>query len=469
MQSKLFFYGFIGTFFFASLAETVFSKERLTTSDQGTYPNIQQSVLKSFWLLQFDNLIKREQTNQIPKQPFQNTPSKAKSRKMFTETKSSRQKASDNLSSTFSPITMFMCGDVMLGRGIDQVLTHPSDPVLHEPYMKSAIGYVELAERVNGPIPYPVSYSYIWGDALEELERVAPDLRLINLETSITKSNDYLENKGIHYRMHPKNIDCITAAKIDYCSLANNHLLDWGYSGLKETLETLQKVNVKSAGAGQNLQEAETPAVMEVEGKGRVIVFSYGLVTSGISPGWDALKERPGVNLLKDLSKKTMQRIKEKVKEVKQQGDIVVVSIHWGDNWGYEIPSEQREFAHKLIDGMGVDVIHGHSSHHVKGIEVYKDKLIIYGCGDFLNDYEGIGGYEDFRADLALMYFVSVEPSSGKLIRLQMTPTQIKNFKVNRASKADSLWLRDILNRESKRFGTQVKLSKDYVLTLQWN
>ncbi len=469
MQSKLFFYFFIGTFFFALLAETVFSKERLTTIEPGAHSNTQQSVLKSFWMLKFDNLTKREQTNQIPKKPFQNTPSKANFRKMFTETKSSLQEDSDKSSSSFKPITMFMCGDVMLGRGIDQVLTHPSDPVLYEPYMQSARGYVELAEKVNGPIPYPVNYSYIWGDALEELERVAPDLRLINLETSITKSNDYWKNKDVHYRMHPENIDCITATKIDYCSLANNHLLDWGYSGLKETLETLQKVNVKSAGAGQNLQEAVTPAVMEVEGKGRVIVFSYGLGTSGISPGWAALKERPGVNLLKDLSNKTMQRIKEEVKEVKQQGDIVVVSIHWGDNWGYKIPSEQREFAHKLIDGMGVDVIHGHSSHHVKGIEVYKDKLIIYGCGDFLNDYEGIGGYEDYRADMALMYFVSVEPSTGKLIRLQMTPTQIKNFKVNRASRADSLWLRDTLNREGKKFGTRVKLNEDYILTLQWN
>ncbi|MHC4139840.1 MAG: CapA family protein [Planctomycetota bacterium] len=357
----------------------------------------------------------------------------------------------------------------MVGRGIDQVLSHPSDPVLYEPYMENAEGYVELAEKKNGPIPYPVSSSYIWGDALNELERVEPDLRLINLETSITKSNDYWRDKGIHYRMHPENIGCITAAEIDYCSLANNHVLDWGYSGLKETLETLQKVNVKSAGAGHNLKEAETPAVMDVDGKGRVIVFSYGMVTSGISPVWAALKERPGVNLLKNLSRKTMQRIKESVREIKQQGDIIVVSIHWGDNWGYEIHSEQREFAHELIDEMDVDIIHGHSSHHVKGIEVYKDKLIIYGCGDFLNDYEGIGSYENYRADLTLMYFADVEPSTGKLIRLQMTPTQIKNFKVNRASRSDALWLRDTLNREGKQFGTQVTLNEDSSLTLQWN
>jgi len=76
----------------------------------------------------------------------------------------------------------------------------------------------------------------------------------------------------------------------------------------------------------------------------------------------------------------------------------VVASIHWGDNWGYEI-------AHNLIDHAGVDIIHGHSSHHAKGIEVWHGKPVIYGCGDFINDYEGIGGNEKYRSDLSLMYF----------------------------------------------------------------
>jgi len=383
--------------------------------------------------------------------------------------KDTGQKAVDNLSKVSNPITIFMCGDVMTGRGIDQVLPHPSDPLIYEPYMKSARGYVEIAEKANGLIQQPVSFSYIWGDALKELERAAPDVKIINLETSVTKSNDYWESKKIHYRMHPDNINCIKAANIDYCSLANNHVLDWGYSGLTETLETLKKANIKSGGAGQNFIKAEMPAVIGVEGKGRVIVFSYGAETSGIPFSWAALKDKPGVNLLKDLSDNTVRQIKEKVGKVKKQGDIVVASIHWGSNWGFHIPPEQIEFAHKLIDDAGVDIIHGHSSHHVKGIEVYKDKPIIYGCGDFINDYEGIGGYEDFRDDLTLMYFVSIDPSNGKLVHLQMTPMQIKHFKANRASMADSLWLRDTLNREGKEFGTRVELNKDNVLMLQWD
>jgi poly-gamma-glutamate synthesis protein (capsule biosynthesis protein) len=209
--------------------------------------------------------------------------------------------------------------------------------------------------------------------------------------------------------------------------------------------------------------------VLEVEGKGRVIVFSFGSVTSGIPLSWAASKEKPGVKLFKDLSDKEVGYVKETVYGVKQKGDIVVVSIHWGGNWGYEIPSEQIEFGHKLINEAGVDLIHGHSSHHVKGMEVYKEKLILYGCGDFLNDYEGIGGYEYYRDDLALMYFASMDPSTGKLVYLQMTPTQIRRFRVNRASSADVEWLKGLLNREGERFGNRVVRSEDSTLTLTWD
>jgi poly-gamma-glutamate capsule biosynthesis protein CapA/YwtB (metallophosphatase superfamily) len=366
-------------------------------------------------------------------------------------------------------ITVFLCGDVMTGRGIDQILPHASDPVIHEGYMKDARGYVEIAEKINGPIPRSVAQAYIWGDALDELEAVAPDLRIINLETSVTQSDDYWKGKGIHYRMHPENIGCITAAKIDVCSLANNHILDWGYAGLKETLETLRRAKISGAGAGMDLKEAESPVIVEINGKGRVFVLGFGSPTSGVPLSWGASKKRPGVNWLKDFSDDTIESIREKVKEVKQERDIVVASIHWGRNWGHHIPQEEVHFAHQLIGEVGVDIVHGHSSHHVKGIEVFRDKLILYGCGDFLNDYEGIGGYEYYRADLGLMYFASMDPWTGKLVQLRMTPTQIKYFKVNRTERADALWLAHTLDREGKKFGTGVKLDEDNLLTLWWH
>jgi poly-gamma-glutamate synthesis protein (capsule biosynthesis protein) len=354
-----------------------------------------------------------------------------------------------------SLIKLFLCGDVMTGRGIDQVLPYPSEPTLHESYVKNAEEYVRLAEKANGIIPKPVSFSYIWGAALEEFDRAAPDLRLINLETSVTKSDEFWRGKEIHYRMNPENVDCITSAGINYCSLANNHVLDWGYSGLNETLETLKKANVKTSGAGENIDQAELPAVMEVDDKGRVLVYSFGSLTSGVPHSWAASKNTSGVNLLEATS---FQAIKERIAATKRAEDIVVFSVHWGPNWGYEIPFEQRDFAHKLIDDAGVDVVYGHSSHHVKGIEVYRGKLILYGCGDFLNDYEGIGGYEEFRSDLSLMYFASLEADTGKLVSLRMSVTQVKRFTINHASNVNVLWMQNMLSRKSERFGTRVHL-----------
>jgi poly-gamma-glutamate synthesis protein (capsule biosynthesis protein) len=363
-------------------------------------------------------------------------------------------------------ITLFMCGDVMTGRGIDQVLPRPSDPRLYESYVKNATRYVELAQSVNGPFPTPVDVSYPWGDALDELERVMPDVRIINLETAVTVSNQYWKRKGINYRMHPENILCIKAAKIDCCVIANNHVLDWGYAGLEDTLASLEHVNVKGAGAGSNITEAEAPAVIEGNDKGRVLVFAYASPTAGVPRDWAATNSRPGVNFLADLSHKTVRRITAQVQKVRRQGDIVVASIHWGGNWGYDIPEEQRYFAHQLIDEAGVDVIHGHSSHHPKGIEVYDGRPILYGCGDFLNDYEGISGHEEYRNDLVLMYLVSMQPRSGKLVRFEMVPFQIKRFRLNYVSRGDARWLKRTMNRECARFGGHVALSDTGRLTL---
>jgi len=347
-------------------------------------------------------------------------------------------------------LTLFLCGDVMTGRGIDQILSHPSDPQLHESYVKNARDYVALAEATNGPIPREVGASYIWGDALGELARVRPHARIINLETAITSSDNW-ERKGINYRMHPRNRSCLSAAGIDCCVLANNHVLDWGPQGLIDTLVNLREIGIGAVGAGRTLREAQEPVVLSTS-TGRVIVFAFGSETSGIPPNWAATKDRPGVNLLPDLMADllddTVERIGREIRLIKKPGDIVVVSLHWGDNWGFEIPKTHRRFAHDLIDGGLVDLIHGHSSHHVKGLEIYRGKLIIYGCGDFISDYEGISGYEEFRGDLALMYFPQISVEDGTLLGLELVPLRMNRFRLEHAAPADVEWLRQVLHRE---------------------
>ena len=363
-----------------------------------------------------------------------------------------------------NPLKLFLCGDVMTGRGIDQILPHPGAPELFEPWIRSALGYVQLAERKTGPIPRPVEFAYVWGDALAQLARA--DARIVNLETAVTRSDELWPERIIHYRMHPANVPCLTAARIDCCVLANNHMLDWGRRGLSETLDVLHDAGIHTAGAGHDDAEATAPAVLHVPDKGRVLVFAFGTPSSGVPLDWTAGRDRPGVSALADLSARSADTIARRALAAKQPGDVVVVSIHWGSNWGFEVPVEQRAFAERLV-AAGVDVVHGHSSHHVKAIQVHLGKLILYGCGDFLTDYEGIAGREEFRSELGLMYFPTLDVATGRLLHLAMVPTRTRHFRVSRAPAEGVRWLVDVLNREGARLGSRVERQPDDTLLLR--
>lgn len=364
-------------------------------------------------------------------------------------------------------LTLFLAGDVMTGRAIDQILPYPSDPRLEEPFVRSALGYLRLAERSSGRIFRPVDFAYIWGDALAELERRKPDFRIVNLETTITTSNDFAP-KGINYRMHPNNAPSLSAARIDCAVLANNHILDFGAAGLVETLETLTALKIRTAGAGRNLREAQAPAVLERPGKPRVLVFGIATPGAGVPPHWAASETRAGVNFLANLSAATAKSVAAQIRAQRRPQDVVVASIHWGPNWGYAVPREHQEFARRLIDEAEVDVIHGHSSHHPIGIEVYRGRPVLYGCGDFINDYEGIEGYEEFRPHLVLMYFVTLEAASRRLLGLHMTPLKIRRFRLERATREEAVWLRNVFTREGRAFNTFAELGADLTLTLGW-
>ena len=364
-------------------------------------------------------------------------------------------------------LRLFLCGDVMTGRGIDQALSHPVNPILYEPYVRDAREYVALAEKANGLIPRPLSTDYIWGDALRELERARIDLRIANFETAITSAEAPWPEKGIHYRMHPQNIGCLASAKISAGALANNHVLDWGYDGLSETLKTLDAAGIAHAGAGNDAEDAMQPAALDTAGNGRLLLFSFGSRTSGIPEDWKATSISPGVNLLDDLSEATAARVADQIRAYQQPGDLIIASIHWGSNWGYEIPRDQIAFAHRLIEE-GIAIVHGHSSHHVKAIEVFKGRLILYGCGDFLTDYEGISGYEMFRGDLALMYLIELDSRSGELIAARLVPMHMRRFKLERAPGTDAEWLCNLLNKLGAQFSTGARLDKDSSLRLEW-
>jgi poly-gamma-glutamate synthesis protein (capsule biosynthesis protein) len=265
---------------------------------------------------------------------------------------------------------------------------------------------------------------------------------------------------------YPWLVSAFTHTDVSCAVLANNHVLDWAEEGLLETLENLERASIVTAGAGRDIRDAAAPAVLDLRGNGRIIVVAFGFADSGIPTHWAAGSKRPGVNLLPDFSNKTVSAVAAIVGQCKRPGDVVVASVHWGGNWGYEVSADHRRFARLLVDRAGVDLVHGHSSHHPRPLEVYEDRLILYGCGDFLNDYEGIRLYERYRGDLVLMYFPKIDPSTGKLLELEITPLRIRRFRLERSPPEDLEWLHETLNREYQRFGSRVSRTDDGRLVL---
>jgi poly-gamma-glutamate capsule biosynthesis protein CapA/YwtB (metallophosphatase superfamily) len=368
---------------------------------------------------------------------------------------------------TRDALTLFLSGDVMLGRGVDQILPHPGNPTLYERQVRDARVYVDLAIRANGSIPQPADWLWPWGEALELVEYSGCDARIINLETSITTSDDYVPGKAVHYRMNPANAPTLAAIRPDVCVLANNHMLDFGRRGLLETLDVLSAADLPTAGAGRSLREAQSPAIIPIPQTGRrIFIFAFGSPSSGIPSDWAATDNTPGVHVIPALSDAAADELCRRMLQARQPGDLIVVSAHWGGNWGYHVADDQIRFAHRLVDG-GVHMVHGHSSHHPRPIEVYRGKLILYGCGDLVDDYEGIRGHDQYRHDLRLLYLPRLNPTSGELVELRMAPLQARQMRLHRASRRDAVWLRAVLDKASRRFGSRIDLGSDGTLSLR--
>jgi poly-gamma-glutamate capsule biosynthesis protein CapA/YwtB (metallophosphatase superfamily) len=354
--------------------------------------------------------------------------------------------------------TLFLAGDVMTGRGIDSILPHPGDPELREAFIRDAGGYVRLAEAVNGPIPLPVPFHWPWGDALTLLDHRSPAVRLVNLETTITRSAQFAPGKPVCYRMSPANLPCLLAARLDVCILANNHVLDFGRAGLLDTVRALTEAGIAVAGAGADIEQACGPAVVDLPAGGRAVVLAAASPSAGVPLAWAATTGRPGVNLIAEHDDTAADALAARAAAARRPGDIAVVSVHWGSNWGHHIPDEQISFAHRLVDG-GVDIVFGHSSHHPRAFEVYRGHLILYGCGDLINDYEGIvddPAADAFHDDLHLMYFADVDPGTGRLASLGMDVVRSRGMRLEQAPDSDAEWLGEQLAAAGRRFGIRL-------------
>jgi poly-gamma-glutamate capsule biosynthesis protein CapA/YwtB (metallophosphatase superfamily) len=274
------------------------------------------------------------------------------------------------------------------------------------------VGDVMLGRTVSDMLKQKEDFAYPWGNLLPILERT--DFNIANLETTLSVGGVKVP-KVFNFQSDPKNVEALVQANIRVVTLANNHSFDFGEYGLIETLKTLDKVHIKHTGAGLSLTSAQYPAYISKNG----INFAVVGFTDN-EPGWEAGKNKPGINYI-SIKEKSLDSIKSLLKDIKRNVDFLIVALHWGPNW-VERPSKAfQDFAHQLIDA-GADIIHGHSPHIFQGIEIYKNKLIMYGTGDFLDDY-AIDNV--LHNDHSFLFLVTVDKKMIKELRL--IPVVIKS------------------------------------------
>lgn len=340
-------------------------------------------------------------------------------------------------------LTLLLAGDVMTGRGIDQILPHPVDPLLHEPWVRDAREYVRLAEAANGPVPHDAGLTYPWGEALAIIATHAPRWRFVNLETAITERGAPWPRKGIHYRMCPRHIGVLQAARLDACVLANNHALDWGPVGLEDTLQALRAAGIAAVGAGADEDEAWRPACWPLDPTApdgaRLRLHACATPDSGVPAGWAAGPRRAGIALLPRLDDDGVRRLTSITRRDRRAGDVDLWSLHWGGNWVADVPPAQRRFARALIDTGAAALVHGHSSHHPMPLDLHRGHLVLHGCGDLINDYEGIGPGpaargSTLRADLGCLYIARLDASDGRLRALEVVALQRRRLRLQAAT-----------------------------------
>jgi poly-gamma-glutamate capsule biosynthesis protein CapA/YwtB (metallophosphatase superfamily) len=326
-------------------------------------------------------------------------------------------------------IVLGLVGDVMLGRGVDEAL---------KDYRRS---------------------EKLWGDTLSVLE--AADLRVINLECAITTHENPWSRtpKTFHFRADPSRaVRVLRAARIDACSLANNHTLDFEEEGLLDTLEYLDGAGIRHAGAGRDLEEAARPAILGGPDPEKVALLAF----TDNEPAFAAGVGRPGTNYLPtSLEPEVLDRVEAAIAGAREAGaDTILFSNHWGPNMVERPRDIFRRFARSVVD-RGADVYYGHSAHVFQGVEVYRGKPILYDTGDFIDDY---AVNDRLRNDRSFVFLVSVE--GGEFRRLELFPVVLSFAHTRLATGGERREILRRMERLSDELGTRL-LRREGALVLE--
>ena len=234
-----------------------------------------------------------------------------------------------------------------------------------------AVGDVMLARGVNNKIK-KLGVNYPFENTKEIISKA--DIAFCNLECAISLRATGKSNGNV-FRVKPEDARGLSYAGFDVVSLANNHTLDGGKKGLSGTMAFLTEQNIEFTGAGRNGSQSILPAIFEVRGT-KIAFLAFNLYPMD----WVKFKDNEPAIAFYDSS-----RAKDIIGKLKNEVDVIVVSLHWGEEYKRSPTSAQIHIAHQLIDA-GADLILGHHPHVVQKIEEYKGGVIVYSLGNFVFD-----------------------------------------------------------------------------------
>jgi len=304
----------------------------------------------------------------------------------------------------------------------------------------AAVGDLMLGNRTE-PFLRKFGPAYPFAEVMPFLGKA--DVVVGNLESPISARGKAVENKKFTLRAGPIAAEALKQANIRVVTLANNHMMDFGPLALQDTLAVLNENGILAAGAGMDLDDARSPALLKIKGK-TLAFLSYSLtfpLEFYASAGWPGTA--PGYE----------EFVKADIEKVRPAADLVIVSFHWGAELMPAAKDYQVELGHKAID-WGADVVLGHHPHVLQEIEIYQGRMIAYSLGNF------VFGSESDRTNASMILLLTFR---GKgLVKVEAVPLDVNNYRVKyRPRVLSGKGAREVLesiNSASARFKTKLEI-----------
>lgn len=246
------------------------------------------------------------------------------------------------------------------------------------------VNFPEEWDTEDGPPPdAPPLAQRVRADPEHVLDAITPvlsdaDLTMVNLESAITDGGEPVAGKQYHFRSPPQTFAALKAAGVDVVSMANNHALDYGPSGLRDTFAAIDAAKVPVTGLGHDADEAYAPYRTTVNGQRIALLSASDWLEPALIDSWSATDSQPGIAFSIDRT-----RLLSEVTQVRPEVDTIVVFLHWGTEETWCASDEQQELATALL-GAGADIVVGSHAHRVFGAGKVDRALVAYGMGNFV-------------------------------------------------------------------------------------